>query len=110
MRRPPVAHSIIAAILLLIGVGMAAQPVTVLFNGVGLDADRMQAFVVRADNLEPVDDKTGIGAIALPGAQSRQAWLKEGTPVSLPVKKGRLGLWEYDDAPLRDLADIQEIR
>lgn len=109
-QRPPVGHSILAAIFLVAGVAMATQPMTVLVNGFGVTSNQSQAFVVRAGNLEPVDGQTGIGAIELPGTQSRQGWLKEGTPVSLVVKKGRLALWEYDDTPLRQLADAQGIR
>src|SRR5207247_2575707 len=77
-RRPPTLHSVIAALFFVTGVAMAAQPVTVFVNGIGVTSDQSQSFVVRAGSLEPTGDQTGNGAIELPGTQSRLAWLKEG--------------------------------
>lgn len=108
--RPPVLHSVIAALFFVIGIAMAAQPVTVFLNGLGVASDRTQTFVVRAGSLEPIGNRTGIRPIDFPGTQSRLAWLKDGTIVKLAIKQGRFGLWEYDDTPLRQLADEQGIQ
>jgi hypothetical protein len=106
----PTGNRILALIFLVGGVIIGASQVISLLNGLGVDSGHEQAFVVRADNLEPIDPTTGTGKIKLPGENSRHAWLKEGTEVKLFVKKGRLGLWEFNDEPLRQLANQQGIR
>lgn len=108
--RPPVAHHFIGFTLLAAGASIAVSPLALLINGLGVPALELQAFVVRDGHLEARDAPLGAERIELPGKQSRSAWLKEGTEVRLEVKQGRLGLWEYDDTPLRDAADVQGIR
>ena len=103
--RPPVFNMVLASIFLIAGVCMAAQPVATLVNGWGVDSEQPQAFTVHAGSLVPTGSKTGVGPIYVLAPQSRQTWLKEGTVMILYVKKGRLGLWEYDDTPLRALPD-----
>lgn len=48
--------------------------------------------------------------IELPGSQSRLAWIRNGSEISLTLIPGRWGLWVYDDKPLRQLADKQGVR
>ena len=103
--RPPVFNIVLASIFLIAGVALSAQPVATLFNGLGVGTDQSQVFKVHAGSLEPIEGKTGIGSIYLLAPQTRETWLKEGSAITLYVKKGRLGLWEYDDVPLRLLAD-----
>ncbi|WP_026258855.1 hypothetical protein [Uliginosibacterium gangwonense] len=106
----PIAHSVAAMFILCVGISMAFQPLILFANGFLYDMEQTQAFVAEAGVLKPVGAQSGIGRIELPGFQSRIAWLKDGTHLQLTVKQGRLGLWEYDDAPLRVAADAQGIR
>lgn len=105
----PTGNRILAVIFLVGGVIFSADKIVPLLNGVGID-EQKQTFIVHSAYLEPANTATESGRVDLPGKNSRHAWLKEGTEVTLSVKKGRLGLWEYNDEPLRQLADRQGIR
>lgn len=109
IKRPPLAHSIVASCILCVGACMAFQPFILLVNGFLYDSAQTQTFVAQAGVLKPVSPQCGIGEIE-PSSLGRAAWLKDGTSLQLTVKRGRLGVWEYEDLPLRAAADAQGIR
>lgn len=57
----------------------------------------------------PGQDAAHIPPIQLP-IESRLASIKSGSEVALTTVEGRFGLWVYNDAPLRELADAQGVR
>lgn len=109
-RRPPLSNSIAAAVIIVAGSAMAAQPFAVFINGIGMEPARSQAFVAHAGNLEPVAGPGGIAPADWPESLTDVDWIKEGTTISLSIKKGRLGLWEFDDTPLRGLPDSKTVQ
>jgi hypothetical protein len=109
-KNPPWLYRILAAAILATGATVAAPVGITALNGLGVASARQENFVVRSGRLEPVDENAPTGAIELPGSESRMAFLREGTRVSLSMTRGRFGLWAYDDTPLRNQADAQGIR
>lgn len=108
--RPPIWQVTLAAVFLIAGVAFVTPQLAFVANNLGARQELSQDFVVRKGSLVPTDNRAGIGTIPLPGKQIRAAWLKEETRVTLTIRKGNLGLWEYDDLALRRAADDQGIR
>jgi len=106
---PVVVHKVVAGLSLVAGITMAAPPLVLLVNGLGIESSHIQEYVVHKGLLEPVN-APDLGLIELPGKQGRIGFLREGSRLSLNVKRGRLGLLEYDDTPLREEADKQNIQ
>ncbi|MES2933940.1 MAG: hypothetical protein V4805_10695 [Pseudomonadota bacterium] len=93
------------ALCFAVGVAVSAQQIVLLVNGLGLGAEQAQTFEVRGGNLQALPSQSAIGTIVLAGNHGRAPWLQDGTKLTLTVQRGRLGLWEFDDAPLRRLPD-----
>lgn len=97
--RPSKVGQVFAALFLGVGATLAAPQGLLLVNGWGLEATQEQDYVVEDGVLRPEGAQSGAGPIRLP-----VRYLSEGARVRVPVKKGRLGLWEYDDSRVRALA------
>lgn len=99
--RPPLYHHVIAVLLLLAASLLATPFVVLLLNGAGVPVERSQTYAVHGGSLVAANAPTGARYVALTGNHSLVEWMTDGTTIQLEIKRGRLGLWEYDDAPLR---------
>ena len=100
-----------AAVLWVGAVAFVTEPLLAHAAQLGReDQRRTYRFTVADGWAQPLgQDSANIPPIQLP-AQSRLAWIKSGSEVELTTVEGRLGLWVYNDAPLRYLADTQGMR
>lgn len=100
-RRPPVYHHVIAVLLLLAASLIATPFVVLLVNGAGVPVARSQTYVVRGGSLMAESAPAGAMSVILSGNPALAAQMMDGMTIQLEIKRGRLGLWEYDGAALR---------
>jgi len=112
-KREPLSKPAIAfaAVLWAVAVAFVAEPLLAHAAQLGRTDQRLTYRFTAADGwARPLGHEAAhVPPIQLP-AESRLAWIKSGTEVELTTVKGRFGVWVYNDAPLRHLADTQGVR
>ena len=112
-KREPLSKPAIAfaAVLWVVAVAFVTEPLLAHAAQLGRTDQRHTYRFTAADGwARPLGHEAAhVPPIQLP-AESRLALIKSGSEVELTTVEGRFGMWVYNDAPLRHLADFQGVR